>query len=136
LQIGPKTLQKILQNPQKIPKLSRALVRLRQSYPVAQNSRITLEPLEMTILPFKASKAHMFLSRALFSVIVAPKFGELNILSIHAFKHNNGLMHCIYLVYFVLALGNSVVEPLFEDFQEQVFEEPEVFFNKQQGKCP
>jgi hypothetical protein len=25
------------------------------------------------------------------------------------------------------ALGNSVPEPLFEDFQEQVFEEPEVF---------
>jgi hypothetical protein len=30
-------------------------------------------------------------------------------------------------------LGNSVLKPLFEDFQEQVFEEPEVFFSGQQG---
>jgi hypothetical protein len=29
------------------------------------------------------------------------------------------------IMYF--ALGNSVLEPLFEDFQEQVFEEPEIF---------
>jgi hypothetical protein len=27
-------------------------------------------------------------------------------------------------------------EPLFEDFQEQVFEESEIFFSGQQGKCP
>jgi hypothetical protein len=27
-------------------------------------------------------------------------------------------------------------EPLFEEFQEQVFEGPEVFFSGQQGKCP
>jgi hypothetical protein len=33
-------------------------------------------------------------------------------------------------------LGNSVPEPLFEDFQEQVFEEPEVFISGQQGKYP
>jgi hypothetical protein len=33
------------------------------------------------------------------------------------------------------ALGNSVPEPLFEDFQEQVFEEPEFFLSGQQGKC-
>jgi hypothetical protein len=26
-------------------------------------------------------------------------------------------------------------EPLFEDFQEQVFEEPKVFLRGQQGKC-
>jgi hypothetical protein len=26
-------------------------------------------------------------------------------------------------------------EPLFEDFQDQVFEESEVFFSGQQGKC-
>jgi hypothetical protein len=31
------------------------------------------------------------------------------------------------------ALGNSVPEPLFEDFQEQVFEDPEVFFSGQLG---
>jgi hypothetical protein len=33
-------------------------------------------------------------------------------------------------------LRNSVLEPLFKDFQEQVFEESEVFFSGQQGKCP
>jgi hypothetical protein len=27
-------------------------------------------------------------------------------------------------------------EPLFEDFQEHVFEESEVSFSRQQGKCP
>jgi hypothetical protein len=34
------------------------------------------------------------------------------------------------------ALGNSVPEPLFEDFYEQVFEDYEVFFSGQHGKCP
>jgi hypothetical protein len=29
-----------------------------------------------------------------------------------------------------------MLEPLFEDFQEQVFEEPEVFCSGQQGKRP
>jgi hypothetical protein len=29
-----------------------------------------------------------------------------------------------------------VPEPLVEDFQEQVFEESEVSFSGQQGKCP
>jgi hypothetical protein len=33
-------------------------------------------------------------------------------------------------------LGNSVPEPIFEDFQEQVFVESVVFFSGQQGKCP
>jgi hypothetical protein len=43
----------------------------------------------------------------------------------------------LYLfVYCVLALGNSVLESLFKDFQEQVFEDFEVFFSGQQGKCP
>jgi hypothetical protein len=44
-------------------------------------------------------------------------------------------MHCIYLVIVFFASGNSVSELLFEDFQEQVFEESEVFFSGQQGKC-
>jgi hypothetical protein len=38
------------------------------------------------------------------------------------------------IMYFVL--GNSVLEPIFEDFQEQVFVESAVFFSGQQGKCP
>jgi hypothetical protein len=90
----------------------------------------------MTILPLKGSKAHIFLCRAPFSVLHVPKFSEFIIISIHAFVHNNSVLHYIYLVYFVLALGNAVPEPLFEDFQEQVFEEPYVFFIWQQGKCP
>jgi hypothetical protein len=36
----------------------------------------------------------------------------------------------------VLALGNSMPKSLFEEFQEQVFEDPEVFFSGHQGKCP
>jgi hypothetical protein len=31
--------------------------------------------------------------------------------------------------------GNFMPELLFEDFQEQVFENPKVFFSGQQGKC-
>jgi hypothetical protein len=69
-------------------------------------------------------------------MILAPKFIEFTALSIHAFIHNNCLMCCIYLVYYVLVLGNSVPEPPFKDFQEQVFEERNIFFSGQQGKCP
>jgi hypothetical protein len=47
------------------------------------------------------------------------------------------IVAALYLfVYCVLALGNPIPEALFEDFQEQVFEETEVFFSGQQGKCP
>jgi hypothetical protein len=33
------------------------------------------------------------------------------------------------------ALGNSIPEPLFEDFHEHVLEDSEVFLSGQQGKC-
>jgi hypothetical protein len=47
------------------------------------------------------------------------------------------MVAALYLfVYCVLALGNSMPETLFEDFQEQVFDESEVLFSEQQGKCP
>jgi hypothetical protein len=65
-----------------------------------------------------------------------PKFSELIALSILAFIHNNCFLHCIYLIIVCFALGNSVPEPLFEDFYEQVFEDYEVFFSGQHGKCP
>jgi hypothetical protein len=91
---------------------------------------------EKTVLPLKASRAHIFRSRAPFSVILAPKFSEFLILSIHALIHNNCLFSCIYLYIVCFALGNSVMEPLFEEFQEEVFEDPEVFFSEQQSKCP
>jgi hypothetical protein len=44
---------------------------------------------------------------------------------------------CIVFIWSMVcfALGNSVLKPLFEDFQEQVFEESEVFLSEQQGKC-
>jgi hypothetical protein len=45
---------------------------------------------------------------------------------------------CIVFILSIVcfALGNPILEPLFEDFQEQVFEEPEDSFSEQQGKCP
>jgi hypothetical protein len=69
-------------------------------------------------------------------MILAPKLSKFTALSILAFVHNNCLMHCIYLSIVCFALGNSVPGVLFKDFQEQVFEESEVFFSEQQGKCP
>jgi hypothetical protein len=33
-------------------------------------------------------------------------------------------------------LGNTVSEPFFEDFQDQAFEESQIFFAEQPGKCP
>jgi hypothetical protein len=68
-------------------------------------------------------------------MILTPKFSEFIALSIHAFIHNDCLLHCIYLSVVFFALGNFVPEPLFKDFQEQAFEESEVFFSGQQGKC-
>jgi hypothetical protein len=81
-------------------------------------------------------QSHIFLSRALFAAIIIPKFSEFIALSIHAFIHNNCLLHCIYLVYCVLVLGNSMSELLFEDFQEHVHEDSEVLFSGQHGRCP
>jgi hypothetical protein len=45
---------------------------------------------------------------------------------------------CIIFIWSIVcfALGNSIPEPMFEDFQEQVFEEPEVFLGGQQGNHP
>jgi hypothetical protein len=33
-------------------------------------------------------------------------------------------------------LGNTVPEPFFEDFQDQAFEECQIFLVEQQDKCP
>jgi hypothetical protein len=33
-------------------------------------------------------------------------------------------------------IGNVVPEPIFEDFQDQAFEESQLFFADQQGKSP
>jgi hypothetical protein len=44
---------------------------------------------------------------------------------------------CILLIDCVcFMLGNAVLEPFFEDFQDQAFEESQFFFTEQQGKCP
>jgi hypothetical protein len=51
------------------------------------NSRIALEPHEKTNLPPKASKVHIFWSRAPFHMIHAPKFKEFIALLILAFIH-------------------------------------------------
>jgi hypothetical protein len=39
-----------------------------------------------------------------------------------------------FCVYFVL--GNAAPEPFFEDFQDQAFEETQLFIADQQGKSP
>jgi hypothetical protein len=62
-------------------------------------------------------------------VILAPNFLEFMALSNPAFIHNNCLLHCIYLVIVCFALGNSVSEPLIEDFHERAFEDSDVFFS-------
>jgi hypothetical protein len=69
-------------------------------------------------------------------MILAPKFSESFSLSIYAFMHNNVFLNCIYLVIVWFTLGNPVLEPMFKDFKEQAFEDSEVFFSGQQGKCP
>jgi hypothetical protein len=69
-------------------------------------------------------------------VILTSKFLEFIALSIAGFIHNSCLLHCIYSSIVRFALENFMPEPLFEDFQGQVFEESEVFFTGQQGKCP
>jgi hypothetical protein len=69
-------------------------------------------------------------------MILAPKFSEFITHSILAFIHNKLFVSLYLFAYCVLMLGNSASELLFEDFQEQVFEESEVFFSGQQGKCP
>jgi hypothetical protein len=51
-------------------------------------------------------------------------------------KAYNCLLHWIYLSIMCFTLGNLVPEPLFEDFQDEAFEESEVLFSGQQGKCP
>jgi hypothetical protein len=79
----------------------------------------------------KASKAHIFSSRALFYMILASKFSEFIALSIPAFIQNNCLLHCIYLSIVCFVLGNSLLEPLFNEFQEQVIKEYDVFFSRQ-----
>jgi hypothetical protein len=62
-------------------------------------------------------------------MIPTPKFSEFIALSILAFIHNKLVVACYLFAYCVLALGNSVPEPLFKDVQEQVFEESKVFFS-------
>jgi hypothetical protein len=44
---------------------------------------------------------------------------------------------CILLIDCVcFALGNIVLESFFEDFEDQAFEESQLFFADQQGKLP
>jgi hypothetical protein len=69
-------------------------------------------------------------------MILVPTFSEFIALSIPAFIHYMCLLHCISLSNVSFALGNSMLGPLLEDFQEQVFEELEVFFSDQHGKYP
>jgi hypothetical protein len=40
------------------------------------------------------------------------------------------------IVWVYFTVGNVVPEPLFEDLQDQAFEESQLFFADQQGKSP
>jgi hypothetical protein len=42
----------------------------------------------------------------------------------------------LFIVCVLIALGTIVLEPITEDFQEQVFDESQFLFVEQQGKCP
>jgi hypothetical protein len=66
----------------------------------------------------------------------AAKFSEFIALSIHAFIDNKCLLHCIYLVYYVIFNRKFCSRTTVQGFPGEVFEEPEVFFSGQQGKCP
>jgi hypothetical protein len=49
-------------------------------------------------------------------MILASKLSEFIALSILAFIYDNYFMYCIYLSIMCLALENSMLESLFEDF--------------------
>jgi hypothetical protein len=67
-------------------------------------------------------------------VIHVPKFSESLLLSSYAFI-NTCLLHFIDS-YAHFTLGNVVPESFSEDFQDQAFEESQLFFVDQQGKLP
>jgi hypothetical protein len=127
LQHGPSILKSNCEydlNPSKIPQISLKNPQTAQE-PLSfaprpsnqsKNYRFATKPPAKTVLPLKASKAHIFWSRAPFHMILAPKFSEFIALSIPAFIHNNCLLHCIYLSIVFFALGNSVPEVQFKDF--------------------
>jgi hypothetical protein len=68
-------------------------------------------------------------------MILAPKFSKFIALSILAFIHNNCLLHFIYLSIVCFVLRNIVSLPQFNDFKEEVFEESEVFFSRNNVFC-
>jgi hypothetical protein len=79
LQIGPRPSKhsKNPQNPQKISKFRKSPVFCTKDHPTTpKNSRISLETPKNTLLPQKASKAHIFRSRAPFRMILASNFLE------------------------------------------------------------
>jgi hypothetical protein len=67
-------------------------------------------------------------------MILVAKFLESLPISSYAFI-NTCLLHIDrFFVYFML--GNAAPKPFFEDFQDQAFEESQLFFADQQGKLP
>jgi hypothetical protein len=76
---------------------------------------------EKTILPLKASKAHIFTTVTPILVILTPKFSETLPLSSYAFINTCLLNIDWFFVYFML--GNATPEPFFEDFHDQAFKE-------------
>jgi hypothetical protein len=101
-----------------------------------KNSEFLQNLLKRPFCPWKLPKLISSDPELRFAWFLCPiSQNSLLFLFLHSYI-KNCLLNCIYLSIMCLALGNSVPEPLFEDFQEQAFEESEVFFSGQQGKCP
>jgi hypothetical protein len=128
--------QKIHQNSPKNSQTSQESLSFRTN--ASSHSKIPQIPSELpekTILPLKPSRAKSFYPELHFHDSCAK---TLRISSFYLFLHPFiTIVCCLYLfVYCVLALGNSMPETPFEDFQEQAFQDSEVLFSGQQGKCP
>jgi hypothetical protein len=76
----------------------------------------------------------MFVTITPILMIFVPKFLVSFTLSFHAFIIH---IYCILIdLCIYLTLGNEVPKPFFKDFQDQAFEESQLFFVDQQCKLP
>jgi hypothetical protein len=90
--------------PKKFPNFAKAPVFCAKPLQPLQNSRKPQNTPEKTVLPLKAFIAHIFRSKALFSVILTLRFIAFTILSILAFIHNKLLAALYLFVYCVLCV--------------------------------
>jgi hypothetical protein len=77
---------------------------------------------------------HIFVAATPISMVLVQKFSKSLPLSSYAFINTCLLHFLIDCVCFVL--GSIVLEPFFEDFQDQAFEKSQLSFADQRGKLP